>query len=258
MQPDMFRTKRGHGVVPNTKLRAVREGMRLSQGEFARKIQEAGRELGEPNECTEKTVRRWEQGGISYPRHAYVRAIEKVTGYSADDLGFDHVPRGGTIFDHSDEPARLSSDARVTEPARLTPVMPSLTGIWESRCTYDSSTRGTRHVDLAHLILVHAGDEITARSIDGSVTDDGIIMMKLIQRGRVITGTWEQTTGPTSYYRGSQFFGAMQLQLEASGARMNGAWVGFGRDFDINTGPWELIRREPGTSRREEYARLPE
>ena len=237
--------------------------MRLTQEEFAHEIRRAGDALGEPNDCTGKTVRRWEAGAISYPRRNYVRALEKVTGYAIEQLGFDHTPSVGSLSDamaaHAhDAPARLHPDARVTAPARLTPIMPSLTGIWESRCTYESSSRGVTVVDRAYLVLVHAGDEITARSVVGSTSDGGTILLRLAVRGRVVTGTWEQTTGAESYYRGQQFHGALQLQLDAAGGFMSGAWVGFGREFDINTGPWTLRRVETGTGAVGEYARVPE
>lgn len=112
-------------------------------------------------------------------------------------------------------------------------------------------------VDMANLVLVHSATQITAHSIAGSVTDGGSIMMRLELRGRVVTGTWEQTTGAESYYRGQLFHGAVQLQVDATGGRMKGAWTGFGRDFDVNTGPWELIRREVGTRATEDYEHVP-
>lgn len=236
----------------------------MSQEEFAQAIRTAGDDLGEPNDCTAKTVQRWEAGAVSYPRRNYVRALEKVTGVSIEDLGFDYVPRYGKLSDamglpRPDTPAQLDPDVRRTgiAPRQLTPVMPTLTGIWESRCTYESSSRGTRQVDLAYLSLIHAGDEITAYSLDGTVTDGGAVRLKLTVRARVVTGTWEQVTGAASYYRGQTFHGALQLQLEASGSRMVGAWVGFGRAFDVNTGPWELIRREHGTDRAKHYTEVP-
>lgn len=243
--------------MANTALRAIRESLRLSQDEFAQKIREAGAKLGEPNECTTRTVQRWETGNVSYPRRHMVRAIELVAGYPAEKLGFDHVPRGESYWDHTDGPVQVVADARMAPPS-VTIVMPTLTGIWESRCTYHSSSRDETFVDLSHLMLIHSANEITAHSIRGSVTDGGSIIMRLETRGRVVTGTWEQTTGAESYYRGQLFHGAVQLQVEASGTRMKGAWTGFGSDFDVNTGPWELIRRETGTRDVESYARVPD
>lgn len=247
--------------MPNTTIRAVREAMRLSQEEFAEKIREAGTALGEPNECTARTVQRWEGGAVSYPRRNMIRAIERATGYAAEELGFDHVPRVGKLSDHTDGPVEASTPnlAPLIQPAVVKlAVVPTLTGIWESRCTYESSSRQKTFVDRSNLIIVHAGNELTARSIDGSVTEGGSILMRLELRGRVVTGIWEQNTGPDSHYQGAQFHGAVQLQVDGTNSHMRGAWTGFGRDFEVNTGPWELIRREIRTGKAADYAAVPE
>ncbi len=249
--------------MANTTIQAVREAMRLSQEELALKIREAGTELGEPNDCSQKTVHRWENGSVSYPRRTYVRAIERVLGYPIEQLGFDLVPRYGKLSDHMGvDPGgtvqQVVPNALAADAQTRTLIMPTLTGIWESRCAYQSSSRGHEtFTDLANLVVVHAGNQITARSIAGSVTDDGSILMRLELRGRIITGTWEQKTGAESYYRGGVFHGAVQFQVDASGTSMTGAWTGFGREFDVNTGRWQLLRRETGTGKVDEYARVP-
>lgn len=241
--------------MPNTMIRAVRESRRLSQEEMAALIRAAGDELGEPNTCDRRTVQRWEAGSVSYPQRALVRAIEHATGYSIDNLGFDHVPRHGRLSDHTDTtPVHLADDTR---PTTVDELPGTLTGIWESRCTYHSGSRGEDFTDRAHLVVVHAGSSVTARSIDGAVTDDGSITLHLELRGHVVTGTWEQVTGPVSYYRGQVFYGAVQLVVEPGGGRMIGAWCGFGRDHDVNTGPWELILRQHDTRDVDDYAQVP-
>ncbi|WP_406307155.1 DNA-binding protein [Streptomyces sp. NBC_00885] len=30
---------------------------------------------------------------------------------------------------------------------------------------------------------------------------------------------------------------------------MTGKWVGFGKEFDVNTGPWELVFQDPSTNK---------
>lgn len=30
---------------------------------------------------------------------------------------------------------------------------------------------------------------------------------------------------------------------------MTGKWIGFGKDFDVNSGPWELVFQEASTSK---------
>jgi len=56
------------------------------------------------------------------------------------------------------------------------------------------------------------------------------------------------------------YHGAIQLLLEPSGRRMAGKWVGFGRDWDVNTGPWslELVTADTGTEAMQRYDRPPE
>ena len=53
----------------------------------------------------------------------------------------------------------------------------------------------------------------------------------------------------TGYYRGAQYHGAIQLLIELTGTRMAGKWVGFGKNFDINSGPWELVLLDSSTSK---------
>jgi hypothetical protein len=47
------------------------------------------------------------------------------------------------------------------------------------------------------------------------------------------------------------------MLLEPTGHRMSGKWVGFGRDFDLNTGPWtlELVTADTGPEALAEYNR---
>jgi hypothetical protein len=71
----------------------------------------------------------------------------------------------------------------------------------------------TGQVDLEERILRQARREVPARVSEGMA--DG-------------------------YYRGARYSGAIQLLVEPSGHRMAGQWVGYGRSFDVNTGPWQL------------------
>ncbi|MGW0687049.1 hypothetical protein ACWD2L_27220 [Streptomyces sp. NPDC002754] len=49
------------------------------------------------------------------------------------------------------------------------------------------------------------------------------------------------------------------MLIEPTGRRMAGKWVGFGKDFDVNTGPWELRLLDTSTARAvvERYSRPP-
>ena len=41
-------------------------------------------------------------------------------------------------------------------------------------------------------------------------------------------------------YAGGVYFGAIQMLAEPTGRRLAGKWAGFGRDLEINVGPWRL------------------
>ncbi|EST24992.1 hypothetical protein M877_23470 [Streptomyces niveus NCIMB 11891] len=67
-------------------------------------------------------------------------------------------------------------------------------------------------------------------------------------------------TAADGYYNGARYHGAIQLLVEPTGRRMAGKWVGFGQDFDVNTGPWELRPVDRSTSKAtlERYSLPPE
>jgi len=74
--------------------------------------------------------------------------------------------------------------------------------------------------------------------------------MDLSVDGTTVTGTWNEITSADGYYRGARYSGAIQLLVEPSGHRMAGQWVGYGRSFDVNTGPCAAgLRRVPGLPR---------
>ena len=67
--------------------------------------------------------------------------------------------------------------------------------------------------------------------------------MDLTQNGTVITGIWSERINPSGYYQGSVYHGALQFLLDPTGHRMRCQWVGYGRNFDLKTGPWTLRTR---------------
>jgi len=70
----------------------------------------------------------------------------------------------------------------------------------------------------------------------------------------VATGTWSERTSPTGYYRGATYHGTIQLLLDPLGRSMSGKWLGFGKNFKVNSGEWELTWLEGNTSKRAQRA----
>jgi hypothetical protein len=67
--------------------------------------------------------------------------------------------------------------------------------------------------------------------------------------GNAATGTWSERTAFDGYYRGARYHGAVQLLVDPTGSQLAGKWIGFGKDFEINSGPWELVLQDPSTSK---------
>ncbi|MGK5637408.1 helix-turn-helix domain-containing protein [Streptomyces sp. URMC 126] len=256
---------------PNTILRAVRVSLRLSQDDLARAIREAGQELGQPNECAKRNVQRWESGAVGMPRPIYVRPLERVTGLPIEALGFalpapNARPKHPAVTNGYEPVQGEVVEVGVATAPEGTAPMPkrsnhgTLSGIWLSRYEYHSSGRGSDFTGEHFVVIIQHGDKLTARSLpEGSSNPDSPLTMDLTVNGNVVTGTWREETAQTGYYAGAVYHGALQLLVEPTGRKMSGKWVGFGKDFDVNTGPWELTFMDASVSKTTmaEYNRRP-
>jgi hypothetical protein len=136
------------------------------------------------------------------------------------------------------EPAGPVATSASTSPAPQAGPRGNYAGVWLSRYEYFSSGRDATFVGLHYVVVLQHGDRLTVRSLPGS--SDSPLTMDLTVDGSVVTGTWVEQTAAEGYYRGARYHGAIQLLVEPTGHRMAGKWVGFGREMDVNTGPWEL------------------
>jgi transcriptional regulator with XRE-family HTH domain len=236
---------------PNTRLRAARLALHMSQSDFARAVREAGLRTGEPNGCSASQVRRWESGTTAAPHPRYLRALEMATGQPAENLGFRADERYGLDA----EALGVSPGARFPDAAPHSAVAP-LNGIWVSRYEYESSGRGSWFKNAHYVLVIQQGSRIQVRSLPGTTT--GRMLMDLTINGAAVTGTWTEETNPEGYYQGSVYHGAIQMLLEPSGRKMAGQWAGFGRDYDVNTGPWslELLTHDTSPETQAEYSRI--
>lgn len=112
-----------------------------------------------------------------------------------------------------------------------------------------------------YVVIVQHGNRLTAQSLPGASSNpDSPLTLDLTVDRNVVTGTWVEQTAVDGYYNGARYHGAVQLLVEPTGRRMAGKWVGFGKDFDVNTGPWELRLVDGSTSKAtlERYSASPE
>lgn len=221
-------------MAPNTALREARKRARLSQGDLARRIRESGFHDGVPTPCTERTVQRWEAGTVQCPQGRYLIALEGVLGQPAETLGFDADTRHGMDRDRVLADAGLDATMPLPEPAAS---YGGLTGIWLSEYEYSSSGRGASFTSQHYVMILQRGARLMIRSLPASKSK---LSMDLSINGQVVTGTWTEQTQVDGYYKGAVYHGAIQVLLEPTGHRMSGKWVGFGRELEVNDGPWSL------------------
>ncbi|GGO98207.1 helix-turn-helix domain-containing protein [Wenjunlia tyrosinilytica] len=231
---------------------AVRIGLRLSQDDLARALRRAGDEAGEPNDASKRLVQRWEAGISRTPRPVYARALERVTGIPVEALGF--APAVPMARVHDDGAGGHDLDPGPEGVSEATPVArtaaQNYSGVWLSRYEYYSSGRDGTFTGRHYVVLVQHGNRLTGRSLPGASSNpDSPLSLDLTVDGNVVTGTWTEQTAADGYYQGASYHGAIQMLVEPTGLRMAGKWVGFGKDFDVNTGPWEPVLKDTGTSK---------
>jgi transcriptional regulator with XRE-family HTH domain len=216
--------------------------MRLSQDEFAERMRQAGAES-----TTKRTVQRYESGETTTPRPASARALEVVTRLPIQSLGFPADAEQVVVDD-----GRGGHDLEVrgtTLPTQAGPARAhgGYSGVWLSRYQYFSSGRDSTFTGLHYVVLLQHDDRLSVRSIH--TPEKSLLTMDLAVDGSVITGTWVEETDGVGYYRGARYHGAIQLLAEPTGRRLTGKWVGFGKEMDINSGPWELAFQDASTSK---------
>ena len=250
-------------TTPNSTLRAVRLGLLLSQDDLARQLREAGVRAGEPNGASKRLVQRWESGEVTNPRPVYARALEAVTGLPIESLGFQ-IPMARVSDDgqggHDLEPSTATAPNSTTPQTERKP-NGNHSGVWLSRYEYFSSGRDQTFTGLHYVVLLQHGNKLTVRSLpNGSLNPDSPLTMDLTVDGNVVTGTWVEETARDGYYAGARYHGAIQMLIEPTGRRMVGKWIGFGKEFDVNTGPWTLEFKDASTAKAslDRYNRRPE
>jgi hypothetical protein len=106
-------------------------------------------------------------------------------------------------------------------------------------------------------MLLQRGARLMVRSLPASASQ---LSVDLSVNGRVVTGTWTEQTQGGGYYRGAVYHGALQMLQDEGGRLLAGKWVGFGKDGEVNDGPWSLtlVDERVDTEAAERWNRVPE
>lgn len=140
-------------------------------------------------------------------------------------------------------PLAVEGDAALAAPGQAG----DLSGIWRSAYTYYSTGRGKDFTGVHYVAIRQQGTALVAESLPH--TTGSRLRLDLALDGMTATGSWEERTSPTGYYKGAVYRGAMQLLVNPSGGQITGRWLGFGKRFQINNGDWELTLESRSLSR---------
>ncbi len=123
-----------------------------------------------------------------------------------------------------------------------------LTGIWRSRYAYHSSGRASDLVGEHFIVMRQEGSRLIGESVPAA--NESVLRLDLTLSGPIATGTWLERTATAGYYRGAVYHGAIQLVIDPMGKSMTGRWLGFDREFNINSDWWRLEWVEDASSKR--------
>lgn len=117
----------------------------------------------------------------------------------------------------------------------------NFSGVWRSTYGFVSNSRGGIKCESEFFVTIHKkGEQLIVESLPNK--EESYLLLRLTLDGRVATGTWSEQTSPTGYYEGATYYGALQLVLSEDGKQLAGKWLGFDRNLQVNSGPWEIVR----------------
>ncbi len=112
-------------------------------------------------------------------------------------------------------------------------------GIWRSDYTYHNSDRDEDRLSQHYVRIYPKGNELIIESVPE--VNESYTLARFSVDGNVATGSWQEVTDPKGHYKGTIYHGAAQLIVSKDGKSMKGKWVGFGKNMEVKTGPWEFI-----------------
>ncbi|MGH3352231.1 MAG: hypothetical protein ACRDPS_16295 [Nocardioides sp.] len=186
-------------------------------------------------DAADEWTRRWPDDPKTFKNFSYWEQWPSRTGYAPS---LDILGRLAELYECSvaDLVGELADYSHL-DSARN--VIGDLNGLWQSRYSYFSDSRQTTlHSD--HVVrLHHASGRLrgTAEPNDGN---DSRLTLDMAVNGAIATGTWTERTAPEGYYRGAVYHGTIQLVVSPHARAMRGRWLGFGKDFVVNSGDWHL------------------
>jgi hypothetical protein len=111
-------------------------------------------------------------------------------------------------------------------------------GIWRSRYEYLSSSRNDTFTAEHIVKILKDGEVLVIESLPD--INKSYAVVRLWLDGNIATGAWQEHTSPEGHYKGATYHGAIQAVISKDRKHIAGKWVGFGKNMEVKTGPWEF------------------
>ena len=192
--------------------------------------------------------------------------VEKVQDMSAEELARTIVSWAGQVDPRmsrrglllklsaglslaaADPGVVMANEEHQQSPASGLSVRADLAGIWHSKYIYYSSGQRKEFEGEHYVVLRQQANRLRGQSLPHSM--DSRLTLSLSTDGTIATGTWMEQTSPKGYYKGASYHGTLQLIINPMGRAMSGRWLGFGKNFQVNSGEWELTWVDGSTTQR--------
>ena len=111
-------------------------------------------------------------------------------------------------------------------------------GIWLSSYSFHDNARNADFKSEHYVRIFQSGDRLVIESVPGK--NSAYLILRLHLDGELATGSWQEQTSPEGLYKGMIYSGAIQLIVSSIDKRLQGKWVGFTPNKEIDSGTWEL------------------
>jgi hypothetical protein len=98
-----------------------------------------------------------------------------------------------------------------------TPISNNFSGIWRSDYTYHNSDQDKDLLSQHYVRLYVKDNQLIAESVQD--LNESYMLARFSVDGNIATGSWQEVTDPQG---------------------LKGQWVGFGKNMEVKTGPWEF------------------
>jgi hypothetical protein len=120
-----------------------------------------------------------------------------------------------------------------------TPISNNFSGIWRSDYTYHNSDQDKDLLSQHYVRLYVKDNQLIAESVQD--LNESYMLARFSVDGNIATGSWQEVTDPQGDYKGTVYYGAAQLIVSDDKKNLKGQWVGFGKNMEVKTGPWEFV-----------------